>query len=318
MKLAVVGAGAMGRHHARVIGESQATLAVVVDSDMSLAESVAGTYSAKAASSLEAVEACDGVVLATPTPLHMSMAKDLLHAGIPTLVEKPLVSPLGEAATLVEYSRQTDVPLACGFVERFNPAVRTSLDLLESPPLHFLAVRHSPREERMTNSVVHDVAIHDIDLALRFCEGPVFVASGVGWVPPGRKELEIVDASLRLGSGAIATISSNRWTQRKVRSIAVATESQLLEIDLLRQDVTVYHHLSHEIVGADYRANTVVDIPFVRHTGEPLSLQLQHFLKLINGDADPEKERRSILAPHLVGQDIEDAAKSHLASQGGL
>lgn len=309
MKLGIVGAGAMGANHARVISGSQATLAIVVDQDLNRAQALADEYGAKASTSINDLDGCAGAIVATPTTTHAEIAQTLLAHGLPLLVEKPLVAHLADAEAIISRSRDSNVPLTCGFVERFNPAVRTALELLDGPALHLIAVRHSPRASRMTGSVVHDVAIHDIDLSLTFCGRDVRHVSSIGWAPPG-EEMEIVDASIRFGSGSLATISANRWTQRKIRTLSVATDTQLIEIDMLRQDITVYRHVSHEMVGgAGYRSETVVDIPFVRHTGEPIELQLQHFLGLISGKADPEEERRSLLAPHQVAQTIEERAK---------
>jgi hypothetical protein len=55
-----------------------------------------------------------------------------------------------------------------------------------------------------------------------------------------------------------------------------------------------------QVEGAAYRAQTIIDVPFVRHAGEPLALQLQHFLDLAGGDADAAVERSTLLAPHAV------------------
>lgn len=309
MNLGIVGAGTMGANHARVISRSQATLTIVVDQDLNSARELAGEYGAKASASVDDLEGCSGAIVATPTATHTKIAQTLLARGLPLLVEKPLSARLGDVEAIISQSRESDVPVTCGFVERFNPAIQTALELLDGPALHLIAVRHSPRASRMTGSVVHDVAIHDIDLSVMFCGRDVRQVNSIGWAPPN-EEMEIVDASIRFGSGSLATISANRWTQRKIRTLSVATDTQLIEIDMLRQDITVYRHVSHEMVGgAGYRSETVVDIPFVRHTGEPIELQLQHFLGLISGKADPEEERRSLLAPHQVAQTIEERAK---------
>jgi hypothetical protein len=74
----------------------------------------------------------------------------------------------------------------------------------------------------------------------------------------------------------------------------------------------VYRHRSHSQeaeASVSYRAETVVDIPFVRHRGEPLALQLRHFLDILDGKADVDAERDSILPAHEVAACIElDAA----------
>ena len=89
----------------------------------------------------------------------------------------------------------------------------------------------------------------------------------------------------------------------------------LYDVDLLRQDLTVYRHRAHaQGVGAGqaagYRAETVIDIPFVRHTGEPLALQFAHFLDLVSGRADACAERNSILPAHEIAAAIEACVMS--------
>ncbi|HZU76913.1 MAG TPA: gfo/Idh/MocA family oxidoreductase, partial [Dehalococcoidia bacterium] len=82
----------------------------------------------------------------------------------------------------------------------------------------------------------------------------------------------------------------------------------LYEVDLLRQDLTVYHHRAHELTaGPTYRAETVMDVPFVRHRGEPLALQLQHFIDLLDGRVDADAERAGILPPHELAARVDSA-----------
>jgi hypothetical protein len=84
--------------------------------------------------------------------------------------------------------------------------------------------------------------------------------------------------------------------------------NELVEVDLLRQNVTVYRHVTHDMVGGSYRSDTIVDIPFVRHAGEPLSLQLEHFVALVRGAADADAELRSLMVPHEVADAVEAGA----------
>ena len=81
----------------------------------------------------------------------------------------------------------------------------------------------------------------------------------------------------------------------------------MIELDLLRQDISVYRHVRHEQLGGastTYRAETVIDIPFVRHAGEPLALQFEHFLDLVEGRADAEVERCRVLPAHELASRI--------------
>lgn len=302
MRVGLLGAGTMGANHARIIAASGGVeLCVVVDVDPATAARVADRHGARSSTSIDCLVDCDAVVVASPTEHHLDAALPLLAAGRPVLVEKPLAADATSVAALVAAARAAGVPLMCGFVERFNAAVVTGLRCLTGPPLSFHAVRHSPAAPRITTSVVSDLLIHDLDLVTSAVPGhePVSV-SAVLASPVGSSVIEQADAVVAWSGGPVANLSASRLGQRKVRTLSVTSARELVEVDLLRQNVTVYRHVTHDLVDGSYRSDTIVDIPFVRHAGEPLALQFDHFLALVRGDADPEAELRSLEVPHRV------------------
>jgi predicted dehydrogenase len=294
----------MGSNHARVLSESaRARLAVVVDPDPDRARALAEQAGCRWTTDAEDLGDSRAAVIATPPETHTEIAIRLIAQGLPVLGEKPLATDVASVRAILTAAEATGVPVTGGFVERFNPVVRTAQSLLEDAPVHVLSVRHSPPNPRTTSSVVHDLLIHDIDLALRLIGAAPQRVSGATWTPPGTTVDEVADATIGFVGGAIATLSASRAGQRKVRSLSICTPTQLVELDLLRQDVTVYRHLAHD-GGQGYRAQTAIDIPFVRHAGEPLALQLQHFLALVSGEADADAERATLLAPHEVAAQL--------------
>lgn len=301
LRIGLIGAGNMGANHARVIaGSPDTTLAVVVDQNVERASAL-GADGAIVSDDVAAVADCDAVVVASPTESHADIALDLLDSGIPLLVEKPLSADASSVHDMVSASKARDVPLMCGFVERFNAAVITASGLVDEPPIHIVSMRHSPVAPRIATSVVFDLLIHDIDLAVRLAGGTDIAAvTSSSWQEPRSGVDEVADCSLRFAGGAVATLSASRRSQRKIRSLFVSTADQLIEVDLLRQDVTVFRNVAQSQIGEEltYRAETVVDIPFVRHAGEPLALQLAHFVGLVRGENDPDQERNSVLEPH--------------------
>lgn len=297
LRIGVVGAGVMGTQHARLISQSsRAVLAAVVDQNADRARAVASIHTAAAATTAD-WRRWDAAIVATPTSSHLELALELIQAGKPVLVEKPLADTLGESLQIIALAETAGVPIMCGFVERFNPVIVALPELLDGPPLHIVAIRHSPRAERVATSVIYDLLIHDLDIVARVCAAEPVAIGAAGWRSPESGLHEIVDACIRFDDG-IATCSADRWGQRKVRALSVSTSSQLIELDLLRQDVTVYRHVRHEVGSDVYRAETVVDIPFVRHAGEPLALQLEHFVDLVGGVGDIGAERASLARPH--------------------
>lgn len=315
--VAVIGAGAMGALHARSIAASgSAVLGQVIDVDAGRADRVARDHGGLAATPTDRISA-DAVVIAAPTDRHVDLAADLLAAGVPVLVEKPLAPDVDGVRSILAAARSGGAPVMCGFVERFNPAVMTLLDLIEEPFRHFLAVRHSPPAGRPTSHVASDLLIHDIDLALRIHAAPELDVR-VGSTPPpavaggfaGTADQplggEVADCTVVMGTGAVATFSASRIGQRKVREIRVMTGTALYELDLLRHDITIYRHVDHGPGQRDasYRSETVIEVPFVRAHHEPLVAQLDHFVDLITGAADPEIERAGIWLPHQLMDDL--------------
>ena len=303
--MALIGAGTMGRYHARVVGESpRADLAVVIDADLRRAQDVAGSVGARAETDWSAATGCDVAIVASPTETHTEIALELLSRGLSVLVEKPLAPELDDAKRLVDAGHAAAGALMCGFVERFNPAFVTAAQLLVQNPIHIVVIRHSPAAPRIRTSVVQDLLIHDVDLVLQLAGhgDRVEEVSGQLSDPQQRGVMDVADCVLRFRSGLIATLSASRSSHRKLRDLQVNDGEQLIDIDLLRQNVDVYRHVRHELVGAtaSYREETVHDIPFVRRPGEPLALQFDHFLALAEGTADRQAELARLLPAHEV------------------
>lgn len=295
----------MGSNHARVIaGLVGARLDVVVDLDLDRARSLADRFGGAPATHVEALLNCDAVIVACATSAHADVALPLIDRGMPLLIEKPVADTAGETAKVVEASQQRGTLLMCGFVERFNAVVMALRDILSEPPLHILSVRHSPANPRSVSSVAYDLLIHDIDLALSILQQEALHVRGAMWSASRVDTVaDIADCIITFPDGAIATLSASRAGQRKIRTMQVDTGSWLYELDLLRQNITIYRNVNQAIVGnlESYRAETIVDIPFVRHTAEPLVAEVTRFLWLLEQDGVAIKaERDSILPPHAV------------------
>jgi len=315
LRFGLVGAGSMGNNHARVIAESpSATLGAVIDPDLPRAQRLAAMYGGVASIGLEAVRTCDAVVISAPTSRHVEIGQQLLADGLPVLIEKPLATSSREVASLCDLAGARAVPLMCGFVERFNAVVRTLTQSLDAPVVHILSVRHSPSASAVSSSVVWDLLIHDIDLVLRVGgNNAAETVSASTVTPEGAEFAELADCILHFPSGAMATLSASRLSQRKLRRMLVTATDAVYDVDLLRQDVTIYRHVSAEYLmtgSPRFRSETVIDIPFVRHAGEPLGLQLEHFVDIIEGRADRLVELRSIPPAHRVAERAVQAAAS--------
>lgn len=320
-RVALIGAGSMGSLHARVLAQSQrCELVTIVEPDRAAGQRVAERWEARWLPELDDLSGVDAVVLASATETHYPLATSVLESGTPLLVEKPVCADLADTEKVIELSGRLDVPVMCGFVERYNPAVLTALSLVDRP-VHLAAARHSPFVPRIRTGVGWDLLVHDIDIAIRCLGGtePERVSSGVGFFHPDASPQaeDVVEAVLRFDGGALATVSASRVGQRKVRTLTITEVERLIEVDLLRRDVTIYRHVSAEAAtpdGRGYRQQTIIEIPELVTASEPLASQLDRFLDLATGVADAEAERRSILPAHRVVAQVLDRSAAAAAN----
>lgn len=308
LRVGLVGVGSMGSNHARIISQSpRALLAMVYDQSSEVLKKAASVWQTTAARSMEELATCDAVVVASPTSTHHTVGMSMVSRGIPVLIEKPLCSTIRETIELLRLSDQKDSVICCGFVERFNPALKTAVNLLDGPVRHLTTQRHSPFNPRATLSVVTDLLIHDLDLTARLA--PTAAPSRIGaslWAPSADSFDEIADCTLQFEDAMIASHSASRWGQKKIREVRLQTDSFLMEVDLVRMTITGYRHrTSNDETQAQpvaLRSETLIEVPFVRHAGEPLALQFDHFIDLVSGIADKDKERNSIKAAHNLAE----------------
>ena len=211
LKLAVVGAGHLGRIHARLLAEmSDVELVGVADPIAAARENVAADHGAVPfADHRELIGRVEAAVIATPTRLHHAVALDFLRAGTPLLVEKPLAATVAEAHELVETARHHGAILQVGHIERFNPAFIAAAARVVRPQ-YIDAVRASGFTGRSTDiGVVHDLMIHDVDLVLSLMDAPLVRVEAVGLAILGQNE-DVAQARLEFADGCVANLSASR------------------------------------------------------------------------------------------------------------
>ena len=322
-RVALVGAGSMGRNHARIIAESpDAELFAIIDPQEAAGRAVAERYDTTWAPELDALSGADAVVIAASTEHHYNIATQVLAAGLPALVEKPLCPSLAQTLEIIDTSQRAGIPLMCGFLERYNPAIMAARQMIDGP-LYARADRHSPYAPRIKTGVAWDLLVHDVDLISQLFGGhdPVSINVEVGHFHPSSLPCaeDVVDISMSFERG-VASASASRIGQRKVRSLVVQTLNSMVEVDLLRRGVTLYRHTTITddavVSGAGFRQVTEMEVPEI--TGrEPLASQFDRFLELIDGTLDADIERSSIIPAHrIVDRALAASASTLLAPAG--
>jgi predicted dehydrogenase len=300
------GAGAMGRNHARIISNSsRANLSGIVDpfeaNGRAATEQFGGEWFPAAE---EALKKADAVVVAASTEYHYDIARQVLDAGIPVLIEKPICPSLEQTEEILAIAERRGVPLQCGFLERFNAGVLAAKSLIDEP-VYVRAERHSPYWARIKTGVAWDMLVHDADLISNIFGAvlPVAVSAELGFLHPDSLPgaEDVIDITLRFPSGGIASASASRVGQRKVRKMIIQSLDSMVEIDLLLRGVTKYRHANIESTSdkVGYKQMTEMEVPEVSGA-EPLAAQFDHFIDLVGGRVDMDAERRSILPAHRI------------------
>jgi len=305
LRVGLVGAGSMGSLHARTVASNESSQLVwVADPDTANAARLAERWGAKSIAEAD-LASVDAVVVAAPTEFHEKLGQAIIAAGKPLLMEKPLGSNLAQSKSLVDAAMAKGTPLMCGLLERFNPALRTAAEIVTNP-VGMKSTRHSPYAPRIKTGVAWDLLIHDVDFCLRlFAEMPHAVTALTSRVNPNSADgaEDVVECSVRFSGDRLGSMSASRVAHTKTRAVTIFEIDRALEIDLLRQDITIYRHVDNrvgELGESSYLQQTIIEIPVVRHLGEPLAHQWQYFLNLVNGQVDVDAERASILPAHEV------------------
>lgn len=113
----------------------------------------------------EYLENADYAIIATPTNTHHAWAHNLIMRGIPTLIEKPLATSPTEAASIKTAADFNHVPVAVGYLNRFNPAW-LAMDKAMIGGGRFWANRSGRLVGREYGGAGLDLGTHDIDLIL--------------------------------------------------------------------------------------------------------------------------------------------------------
>jgi predicted dehydrogenase len=318
LRVALVGAGSMGLNHARVLSASPRTeLVSIVEPQEAVGAAAADRFGATWSIGLEALSGVDAVVVAAATEHHYAIALEALRAGLPVLVEKPVCPSLRQTEEVLDAAERAGVPIMCGLLERYNPAVMVARQMV-SEPRYVRAERHSPYVPRIRTGVAWDLLVHDVDLISQIFGGtdPEGLAVEVGHYHPSSAPgaEDVIEVGLRF-AGGIGSASASRIGQRKVRTLMIQELDRTLEVDLLRRGVTAYRHTTIESddSGRGFRQATEMEVPEILGR-EPLATQLDRFVDLVEGLVDADEERRSILPAHRIVQlalesDRERAAK---------
>ncbi len=299
VKIAVIGAGFWGKNHVRVLSELEGCEVVAVcDIDLERAKRVAAAFGVPRFTA-DYRELCDddsidAVTVCTPSTTHAKITVDFVSAGKDVLVEKPMASSLEEALWMVDEIRSSGRRVMVGFIERFNPALVKAVEMLREGrighPILIYGRRIGPWPERIGDvGVVHDTAIHDIDLSVHIFGALPRTVFAVGGSVIHTKE-DHVQSTLDFGRGRSAMIEANWLTPRKKREMFVTGTEGVLSIEFLRKEVVLEK--------ADGTYSPTVD------QKEPLRAELEHFVRAVSRGDAPSPNHMDGLVSVVIAETI--------------
>jgi predicted dehydrogenase len=293
IRVCVVGAGPMGRLHARTVAASAArgdgcALTVVVDRHPGRAEELAAAFGATASDDLERVlSEVDAVVVAVPTQAHFELAERVLQQGLDVLVEKPLAGSVAEGEALVRLARERGCMLQVGHVEWYNRAWREAARL--AGPLRRIEVeRSSPTGERgLDIDVVQDYMLHDLDWVTRLVAEDVLDLEATGRCVV-HESLDEAEVRFRFRSGCRVVLRASRVGSRSTREARFEGREGIFFADLL----------ARRVIGQE---STFEDPP------DPLACQWGDFLASIRSRKSPESDGATGVAALRIVDRVRDA-----------
>jgi len=334
MKIAVAGAGVMGRNHVRVCSELEGLDVVgVVEPAADAAERIGRLFRVRTfdtVSRLLAEAKPDMLIVSTPTSSHFAVAHEAIAAGVHVLIEKPIAATVAEGKQLVAAAAKAGVKLSVGHIERFNPAIRELKKRLDAGELgrvyQIMARRIGPFPPRIQDvGVVVDLATHDVNIM----EHVVGASIERVYAETARRihqtQEDLVSCTMRFSTGAVGVIDINWLTPTKIRELTVLGERGMFVVNYLTQDLTLYENVSSagaaEVLAVGVVEGRMIRFPIQRV--EPLRAEIASFVAAVrSGDkphVDGEEGVRALHLAHLIARSGRDQVmlRADAAPEGG-
>jgi len=322
VRMGVVGVGHLGYHHARTYAAlDNVSLAGVVDTDPARAAKAAEAFGAPQFDTVRDLIAAgvDAASVAVPTTGHHAVALALLEAGVDVLVEKPIADSLDHAAELVGAAaakrpsadgRIGGRILQVGHVERFNGAVAALFQCVREP--RFIEChRLCPYPSRGHDvSVVLDLMIHDLDIALALDGGKVESVDAIG-VPVFSMSEDIANARIRFASGCVANLTSSRVSMERLRKIRIFEANAYVSTDYTEQEVLVYRKKPGPIPEGVSPMDCIEVEPLPVGRDEPLKCELAAFATCVQTSQRPLVTGEDGLAALELAHEITTFIRGH-------
>ncbi len=240
LKVGVFGVGHLGKFHLnnwKEIGGIE--VAGFYDPNDGTAKEVEEKYGLKRYT--DAGELLDNIDIAdivAPTNHHFALCEMAIKKGRHVFVEKPLANTIEEGKDLLRITKEANVKVQVGHVERFNPAFLAIKNMELNPmfiEVHRLA-QFNPRGTEV--SVILDLMIHDIDIILSIVKSDVKYLSASG-VAVMTDTPDIANVRIEFNNGCVANLTSSRISMKRMRKIRLFQKDSYIGIDFLEKKTEI-------------------------------------------------------------------------------
>lgn len=322
LRAGLIGMGAMGRNHARVLAGLEGVELVGV-ADPMFEEPVHGAPVVTDVEQLIGL-GIDYAVVACPTGLHESVGLALADAGVSALIEKPLADTVAGAQRLADAFAAKGLVAGVGHIERYNPALQSLQTRLAAGDLgevyQVVTRRQGPFPHRIADvGVVKDLATHDIDLTSWVTGDDYQSVSAHTVKKSGRPHEDMVAVVAQMTGGVIANHLVNWLSPFKERSTVVTGERGCFIADTLRADLTFYANgvvtTEWELVQAFRGVSEGNMTRFALSKREPLLVEHERFRDAVLGkDSDIVTLEQGLRTVEVAAAILEAAATGRVVS----
>lgn len=305
IKVGVVGVGYFGQFHIEKYSQmEEVELVGVVDIDSTRSKEIARRYQTQFFEDhTQLFDKVQAVSIVSSTPSHYSIARDFLLQGIDILLEKPMVTDLGEAEDLIRIAEQKGVVFQVGHLERFNGALLATQGLIHEPRVIEFQ-RLTPFTGRgIEVDVVLDLMIHDLDLLLSWISSPIKSIFSVG-LPILTSNSDVAHARIEFENGCVASLLVSRFSKEKVRKALIFQTDSMVLIDFLTQKAS-YVQKEGDL------GIKVKEIPVT--PSDPLELEIRDFIQSVRdrrvAKVSAQEGRRVLELALQIVQQIHSARK---------
>jgi predicted dehydrogenase len=292
LKVGVFGVGHLGKFHLKNWEEIENVKLTGFydpsDENANLAKKDFGLKRFKNADQL--IEACDAVDIVAPTTLHFELCKKAILKSKHVFVEKPLANTMSEAKEIVKLTKEANIKLQVGHVERFNPALLAAKEH-ELNPMFIEVDRLAQFNPRGTDvSVILDLMIHDIDIILSLVKSSVknVFANGVNVLSDTP---DIANVRIEFDNGCVANLTSSRISMKKMRKMRLFQKDSYVGIDFLDKKTEIIKYKTPEdkdaftfdIETIHGKKTIAISSPVIKETNA-IKMELQSFVNSIKNN----------------------------------